>query len=80
VNSICTRTGDCEADASHWPDTPCGRRNYPLCPGCGFPAPHETDDNYGTACPHGWRTATIADFKGMMAEAGIDTKVTLHGQ
>lgn len=74
----CTRHSDCEGDASHWPGTPCGRRPDP-CPSCGFPLPRETDEGYldSRDCPHGWRTATIADIKQLAAEEGLDTVLIL---
>lgn len=74
----CTRNEDCEFDASHWPHTPCGQ--IPVhCPNCGFPLPRETDLDFkeSQACPHGWRTATVADIKQLAAEEGWDTDVEI---
>lgn len=72
----CTRSETCEFAPEHWPATPCGRPVV-TCPTCGFPLPRETDEDIEEVreCPHGWRTATVADLKGLAAEEGWDTEV-----
>lgn len=77
VGPRCTLSPDCEYDASHWPETPCGRTAVE-CPDCGMPLPREGDGPGFRECPHGWRAVTIADIKQFAAEEGFDTVLTIN--
>lgn len=73
----CNISPDCTFGL-HAPDAhPCGKRHIPgsPCDYCRKPTPIT-----GGPCPDCWQTITIADFKGLMADAGFDTVVTSPGE
>jgi hypothetical protein len=64
----------------HEPDAhPCGTPHRPgdPCRHCG--ADQDVVDGQVQPCPDCWRPATIADLKGIAAEAGLDSTVTGRG-
>lgn len=73
--SECTISPDCTFGEHHRSAHPCGKRHIPgsPCAYCGKSTPAEGP------CPDCWQPITIADFKAIMAGAGIETKVT-YGQ
>lgn len=63
----------CSYPPEHLGRHPCGTPHVPgsPCDYCGQPTPAS-----GGPCPDCWQPITIADFKALMADAGLDTVVT----
>jgi hypothetical protein len=71
---VCDITPGCTFGRHEASAHPCGKRHIPgsPCDYCGKPTPAN-----GDPCWDCWKPITIADFKALMAEEGIETVVTL---
>lgn len=69
--SQCERDPECTRGFGHYDNYPCGGAFHVPgnpCQFCGKATPMN-----GDPCWDCWTPITVADFKGIMAEAGIDT-------